>query len=216
MSAPKKGSRGHKSRQSRNTSQGRDGQIRNNSKVAKSNPARKTAEERGETDNWRDTGHQIRQQGRPKPPKHRPANLKGGKSARQRQGLPQLKRVQLPTCPPDKVFSDRDGEKYTFADSNLKRLAASILSDKRKAWRYRPFDFPLFNDKGHEQSFHFDFYIYDAEDSVIRLILVLPFESREVWDKIGRFKRQYPMYMYELWTPEKLYQLGRPKAKLGF
>ncbi|MFC5847505.1 hypothetical protein ACFPQ6_04215 [Deinococcus petrolearius] len=130
--------------------------------------------------------------------------------------LPELKRVQLDAPAPDTVFVDRDGERVTFGDSNLKRVAADILQTRRKAWRYRPFSFPLFTDKGNEQSFHFDFYIYDAEDSVIRLILVVPHESREVWDRVGRFKRQYPMYTYELWTPERLAQLQRPRTQLGF
>jgi hypothetical protein len=130
--------------------------------------------------------------------------------------LPELKRVQLEAPAPTTVFVDRDGEKQTFGDSNLKRVAADILQTRRKAWRYRPFSFPLFTDKGNEQSFHFDFYIYDAEDSVIRLILVVPHESREVWDRVGRFKRQYPMYAYELWTPERLAQLQRPRTELGF
>lgn len=130
--------------------------------------------------------------------------------------MPELRRVQLDAPPPDAVFTDRDHNKLTFPDSNLKRVAAALLTEKRKAWRYRPFAFPIFTDKGHEQSFHFDFYIYDAEDSVIKLILVIPFESREVWDKVGRFKRQYPMYHYELWTPEKLAQLSGPRGRLGF
>ncbi|GGK23418.1 hypothetical protein GCM10008955_16280 [Deinococcus malanensis] len=111
---------------------------------------------------------------------------------------------------------DRDGERISFPDSNLKRVAARILTDKNKAWRYRPFSFPLFTDRGGEQTFHFDFYIYDAEDSVIRLLLVVPFESREVWDRVGRFKRQYPMYTYELWTPERLAKLSGPHGSLGF
>lgn len=133
-----------------------------------------------------------------------------------KKALPELRRVQLDAPPADTVFVDRDGERLTFAESNLRRVAAQILTEKRKAWRYRPFSFPLFTDRGHEQNFHFDFYIYDAEDSVIRLILVIPFESREVWDKVGRFKRQYPMYHYELWTPEKLAQLSGPRGRLGF
>ncbi|MFD1730969.1 hypothetical protein ACFSC4_07595 [Deinococcus malanensis] len=37
---------------------------------------------------------------------------------------------------------DRDGERISFPDSNLKRVAARILTDKNKAWRYRPFSFP--------------------------------------------------------------------------
>ncbi|GGL97687.1 hypothetical protein [Deinococcus aerophilus] len=130
--------------------------------------------------------------------------------------MPELKRVQLDAPPPDAVFRDRDGERLSFPDSNLKRVAAAILSEKRKAWRYRPFSFPLFTDSGNEQAFHFDFYIYDAEDSVIRLLLVIPFESREVWDRVGRFKRQYPMYTYELWTPEKLAKLSGPRGHLDF
>ncbi|MBZ9752420.1 hypothetical protein K7W42_16345 [Deinococcus sp. HMF7604] len=133
-----------------------------------------------------------------------------------RKPLPELKRVQLDAPAPDRVFKDRDGEGLTFPDSNLKRVAAQILTEKRKAWRYRPFSFPLFTDKGNEQAFHFDFYVYDAEDSVIRLILVVPFESREVWDRVGRFKRQYPMYPYELWTPEKLARLSGPRGRLEF
>ena len=133
-----------------------------------------------------------------------------------KKALPELKRVQLDAPAPDTVFVDRDGQKVTFPDSNLRRVAAQILTDKRKAWRYRPFSFPLFTDKGNEQAFNFDFYIYDAEDSVIRLILVVPHESREVWDRVGRFKRQYPMYTYELWTPEKLAQLSGPRGRLGF
>ncbi|ANE44933.1 hypothetical protein SU48_10450 [Deinococcus puniceus] len=141
----------------------------------------------------------------------RPAPRINGKKA-----LPELKRVQLDAPDPSKTFKDRDGELLTFADSNLKRVAAQILTDKNKAWRYRPFAFPLFTERGGEQSFYFDFYIYDAEDSVIRLLLVVPFESREVWDKVGRFKRQYPMYTYELWTPEKLARLMGPRGNLGF
>ncbi|GGK98014.1 hypothetical protein [Deinococcus radiotolerans] len=133
-----------------------------------------------------------------------------------KKALPELKRVQLDAPAPDTVFKDRDGEKMTFPDSNLKRVAAKILTEKNKAWRYRPFSFPLFTDRGGEQTFHFDFYIYDYEDSVIRLILVVPFESREVWDRVGRFKRQYPMYTYELWTPEKLHRLSGPRGRLDF
>lgn len=130
--------------------------------------------------------------------------------------LPELKRVQLNAPAPETVFTDMEGAKVTFPESNLRRVAAQILTQKRKHWRYRPFSFPLFTDKGHEQSFYFDFYLYDVEGSVIRLILVVPHESREVWDKVGRFKRQYPMYTYELWTPEKLASLSGPNGKLGF
>ncbi|CAM3231341.1 hypothetical protein DESA109040_03995 [Deinococcus saxicola] len=133
-----------------------------------------------------------------------------------RRPMPELKRVQLDAPPPDTVFKDRDGERLTFPESNLKRVAAAVLTEKKKAWRYRPFPFPLFSDSGNESAFHFDFYVYDYEDSVIRLIMVIPFESREVWDKVGRFKRQYPMYDYELWTPEKLARLSGPRGRLEF
>ena len=132
-----------------------------------------------------------------------------------KKALPELKRVQLDAPAPDTVFRDLDGEKVAFPESNLRRLAAHILAERHKPWRFRPFAFPLFTDKGHEQSFHFDFYIYDPEGSVIRLILVVPHESREVWDRVGRFKRQYPMYTYELWTPERLAQFQKG-GKLGW
>lgn len=137
------------------------------------------------------------------------------KVAGNKKPLPELRRVQLDAPAPDTAFRDLDGERLTFPDSNLKRVAARILTEKNKPWRYRPFPFPLFTDRGHEQSFHFDFYVYDPEGSVIRLILVVPHESREVWDRVGRFKRQYPMYTYELWTPEKLAQFQR-SGKLGW
>lgn len=144
------------------------------------------------------------------------AGRKAPPKVEKRAALPELRRVKLDAPPPETVFKDRDGEKLVFPDSNLKRMAAQILTQRRKAWRYRPFSFPLFTDKGNEQTFNFDFYIYDAEDSVIKLILVLAHESREVWDRVGRFKRQYPMYSYELWTPEKLAKLSGPRAQLGF
>lgn len=128
----------------------------------------------------------------------------------------QSSRTDLNAPPPSTVFLDRDRQPHTFPDSSLKRVAARLLEQRVKPWRYRPFAFPLFTDKGNEQSFHFDFYVYDNMEQVQRLILVLPRESAEVWDKIGRFKRQYPMYRYELWTPEKLAALQRPRASLGF
>lgn len=137
-----------------------------------------------------------------------------GGSGPQRR-LPQLRQVQLEAPAETTVFRDRDGEKHTFPDSKLRRVAAQILSSKGKNWRFRPFPFPIFTDKGGEQTLNFDFYIYDAEDTVIRLILVIPHESREVWDKIGRFKRQYPMYEYELWTPERLAALQSGRGKGG-
>ena len=124
--------------------------------------------------------------------------------------------VDLNAPAPETIFRDRDNETHTFAESNLKRVAARILESKQKPWRYRPFPFPLFSDKGNEQAFFFDFYVYDNMDMVLKLILVTPRESAEIWDKIGRFKRQYPMYSYELWTPEKLAQLQQPRSRLGF
>ncbi|UBV42970.1 hypothetical protein LAJ19_01730 [Deinococcus taeanensis] len=240
MTGPKKGSRGRAPK--RNTAQGRGGDTRDTSKPARertprsdtssssggrseqrpsgprrsgnatgparsaANPARRNATDGG----GERSGPQGRGEGtfKPGPGRRAPPRVK--------KALPELKRVQLPPLAPDMVFVDRDGEKLTFPESNLKRVAAQVLTDKRKAWRYRPFPFPLFTDRGGEQSFHFDFYIYDAEDSVIRLILVVPFESREVWDRVGRFKRQYPMYTYELWTPEKLYRLSGPRGRLEF
>ena len=105
---------------------------------------------------------------------------------------------------------------HGIAELSFAGAAAALLTEKKKAWRYRPFPFPLFSDSGNESAFHFDFYVYDYEDSVIKLIMVIPFESREVWDKVGRFKRQYPMYDYELWTPEKLAKLSGPRGRLEF
>lgn len=211
MTGPKKGSRGRAPK--RNTAQGRGGITRDSTRPVRAagtgsgadrgvNPARRPAGERGEPS----AGQRPFQPGaaRPAPPK-----LK-------KQPLPELRRVQLDAPPPDTVFHDRDGEALTFPESALKRVAARLLSEKNKAWRYRPFSFPLFTEKGNEQTFFFDFYVYDNQDSVIRLILVVPTESREVWDRVGRFKRQYPMYRYELWTPEKLGELQGPRGRLGF
>jgi len=124
--------------------------------------------------------------------------------------------VDLAAPAPETVFRDLDGAAQTFPDSNLKRVAARILAERHKPWRYRPFPFPLFTDKGNEQTFYFDFYVYDNMDMVLKLILVAPRESAEVWDKVGRFKRQYPMYSYELWTPDKLAKLQHPRTQLGF
>lgn len=210
----------------KNTARGRDGTTRDTARVAREPSPARSEERPGER-----SGEQKPSDGR----RYGSASTRKGASSTGRtstgrtstersrpprtdkkKALPELKRVQLQAPPPDTEFRDRDGQKLTFPDSNLRRVAAQILTEKRKAWRYRPFNFPLFTDKGHEQAFHFDFYIYDAEDSVIRLILVVASESREVWDKIGRFKRQYPMYTYELWTPEKLHQLSGPRGKLGW
>ncbi|QLG10246.1 hypothetical protein HLB42_05285 [Deinococcus sp. D7000] len=181
---------------------------------ATTNPARRGPGERGAGERGADSRGERKDgaAGRTfKPAPGRKAPPKPG-----RRPMPELKRVQLDAPAPDTVFMDRDGERLTFPDSNLKRVAAALLTEKKKAWRYRPFAFPLFSDSGHETAFHFDFYVYDYEDSVIKLIMVIPFESREVWDKVGRFKRQYPMYSYELWTPEKLAKLGGPRGRLDF
>ena len=124
--------------------------------------------------------------------------------------------VDLGAADPETAYRDRDGETHRFAESPLKRVAAQILRERNKPWRYRPFPFPLFTDKGAEQTFYFDFYVYDNMDMILKLVLVVPRESAEVWDKIGRFKKQFPMYSYELWTPEKLARLKNPRTELGF
>lgn len=235
MTGPKKGSRGRAPK--RNVAQGRGGITRDSTRPARERTPRgeegRSAEPRSprpEREGGR--GGAARGTGDTNPARRKPGEREGGEvgerpfkpgPARQappkvakKKPLPELKRVQLDAPPADAVFRDRDGERLTFPDSSLKRVAARILTEKNKAWRYRAFSFPLFTEKGNEQAFSFDFYIYDAEDSVIRLILVVPSESREVWDRVGRFKRQYPMYTYELWTPEKLAQLGGPRGRLGF
>ncbi len=148
-----------------------------------------------------------------------PEQKRSGKPATPRgKGAPKssARPVNLKAPAPDTTFRDRDGELHTFAESNLKRVAARILSERRKPWRYRPFPFPLFTDKGQEQTFYFDFYVYDNMEMILKLILVSARESAELWDKIGRFKRQYPMYSYELWTPDKLAQLQQPHSRLSF
>jgi hypothetical protein len=125
-------------------------------------------------------------------------------------------RHALPEAPPaSKGFRDMDGMVHTFPDSGLKRLAAQLLSNNNKRWRYRPFTFPLFTPSGNEQECHFDFHVYDNMNTIVRLIVVVPAESRELWDRLGRFKRQYSMYTHEVWTPEQLSaRYGR--RKLGF
>ncbi|ULH15823.1 hypothetical protein MF271_04080 [Deinococcus sp. KNUC1210] len=138
-------------------------------------------------------------------------------ASRLRNPNPPRKNVpQLDAPPPESTFRDRDGKPHHFPDSSLKRVSAQILHTKNKKWRYRPFGFPLFLPNGNEQEMFFDFYIYDNMDSLVRVILVMSRESREVWDKIGRFKQQYPMYAYELWTPETLARLQAPRGQLGF
>jgi hypothetical protein len=140
----------------------------------------------------------------------------GGRSTARKPNPPRLRGPQLDSPPPTTTFRDRDGKPHTFPDSALKRIAAKILTDKNKKWRYRPFGFPIFSPNGNEQEMHFDFYIYDNMDSVARLILLMPRESRETWDKVGRFKQQYPMYHYELWTPDALAKILAPRGGLGW
>lgn len=129
---------------------------------------------------------------------------------------PRKNAPELDAPPPESTFRDRDGNAHHFPESSLKRVSAQILHQKNKKWRYRPFGFPLFLPNGNEQEMFFDFYIYDNMDSLVRVILVMSRESREVWDKIGRFKQQYPMYEYELWTPESLAKLQAPRGQMGF
>jgi hypothetical protein len=139
-----------------------------------------------------------------------------GRSTTRKPNPPRLRGPQLDSPPPTTTFRDRDGKPHTFPDSALKRIAAKILTDKNKKWRYRPFGFPIFSPSGSEQEMHFDFYIYDNMDSVARLILLMPRESRETWDRVGRFKQQYPMYHYELWTPDALAKILAPRGGLGW
>lgn len=151
------------------------------------------------------------------PAKRIPAKRTEPGGGGQRRGqAPRAAPPQLDAPPPQAAFKDRDGELHRFPDSALKRVAARLLDERHKAWRYRPFPFPIFTEKGNEQTFYFDFYVYDNQEAVIRLILVAARDSRELWDRLGRFKRQYPMYHYELWTPEKLAALQAPRAQLGF
>lgn len=236
---PIKGSKGRGQQSRRNVPQGRDGTTRDSVRPVRESREDRAARAEGrvqtaptpKTDNQTKTARQnSRRPGEGRGSEGRSEVGLRGEGFRFGSGLkrqappkvgskkplPELKRVQLDAPAPDTVFRDLDGERLTFPDSNLKRVAARILTERNKPWRYRPFPFPLFTDKGHEQSFHFDFYVYDPEGSVIRLILVIPHESREVWDRVGRFKRQYPMYTYELWTPEKLAQFESPRGRLGW
>lgn len=129
------------------------------------------------------------------------------KSAQKTRGLSKM----LPEAPPPgTAFLDMDGVPHAF-DSGLKRLAASYLSRRKVFWRYRPFPFPLFTSSGREQELHFDFYIYDNMGTILALIVVVPSESRELWDRLGRFKRQYSMYTYHVWTPQKMAELFQGK-----
>ena len=195
------------------TAQGRGG--------TKANDARQVV--RGGPGGLGGAGHSDSEDARPRRsgefrPNGRPGGRPGGKLGGNRPAAPRGAAIgtQLETPAPDSYFRDLDGEMHSFPDSNLKRVAARILEGKQKPWRYRPFPFPLFTDKGSEQTFYFDFYVYDNMDMVMKLILLAPRETPALWDKIGRFKRQYPMYSYELWTPEKLAQLQKPRARLGF
>lgn len=226
---PIKGSKGRHQQSRRNVPVGRDGSSRDSVRPVRESPEDRQARSEGAVQ--RDPNFKPVKSGGPRTSSggqggkvglrgddfrfSRGVERKAPPKVGAKKALPELKRVQLDAPAPTKEFRDLDGEKLTFPDSNLRRVAAQILADKSKPWRFRPFAFPLFTDKGHEQNFYFDFYIYDPEGSVIRLILVVPHESREVWDKVGRFKRQYPMYTYELWTPEKLWQMQKD-GKLGW
>lgn len=229
---PIKGSKGRNQQSRRNVPVGRDGASRDTVRPVRETPEERQARSEGQVQ--RDPSF-SRSNAKTSSPARSPSKPGEGKVGLRGEGfrfttgthrkpppkvgskkpLPELKRVQLDAPAPETTFRDVDGEKVTFPESNLRRVAAKILADRHKPWRYRPFAFPLFTDKGHEQSFYFDFYIYDPEGSVIRLILVVPHESREVWDRVGRFKRQYPMYTYELWTPERLAQLQQG-GKMGW
>lgn len=129
---------------------------------------------------------------------------------------PKQRGPQLDTPPSTATFRDRDGKTHSFPDSALKRIAAQILTERKKKWRYKPFGFPIFSASGSEQEMNFDFYVYDNMDSIFKLILLMPRESREVWDRVGRFKQQYPMYHYELWTPDHLTKIMGPHGTLGW
>ncbi len=133
-----------------------------------------------------------------------------------RPNPPRQRGPQLDSPPSGATFRDRDGKTHSFPDSALKRIAAQVLTERSKRWRYRPFGFPIFSASGSEQELHFDFYVYDNMDSIFKLIMLVPRESRELWDRVGRFKQQYPMYHYELWTPEHLAKIMGPNGKLGW
>ena len=139
-----------------------------------------------------------------------------GRTYSRTPGKPRQRGPQLDTPPSGATYRDRDGKTHSFPDSALKRIAAQILVARNKKWRYRPFGFPIFSASGSEQEMHFDFYVYDNLDSIFKLVLLMPRESREVWDRVGRFKQQYPMYSYELWTPEYLAKIMGPNGTLGW
>lgn len=131
----------------------------------------------------------------------------GQGTAKQQQLNVPRKRIELPEAPDaDQPFYDLDNTPHYFEDSGMKRISAAFLTHKNRRWRYRPFSFPIATTQGREQEFFFDFYVYDA-NTIIRLIIVVPSESRELWDKLGRFKRQFPMYNYEVWTPPILAEM---------
>lgn len=124
-------------------------------------------------------------------------------------------RPELPQIKPDQVFKDRDGKNHTFSESALKRVAAQLLHKHKKQWRYRNFSFPVIGHSGNEMEVTFDFYVYDSNDTIVRVILVVPSESRELWDRLGLFKKQFPMYTHEVWTPETMAELLE-KSWLGY
>lgn len=144
----------------------------------------------------------------------RAPRLQGGAAqGRSRSAAGAAPNLQVPA--PETVFRDMDGAAHTFPESSLKRVAAALLTEKKKRWRYRPFAFPLQTQRS-EQSLTFDFYIYDNMSQVSRVILLQARDSREVWDKVGRFKSQFPQYRHELWTPQHLADLQSGRARMEF
>ena len=118
------------------------------------------------------------------------------------------KRLELPEAPPPNTrFYDLEGQVHTFPDSPFKRIAADLLTRHKKRWKYRPFGFPLIMPSNREHDLYFDFYVYDNMDTLVKLITLSPRDSREVWDRVGRFKKQYTMYSQEVWTPQILAEL---------
>ncbi len=122
------------------------------------------------------------------------------------------RRLELPEAPPpNTVFYDLEGQSHTFPDSPFKRIAADLLSRHKKRWKYRPFGFPLIMPSNREHDLYFDFYVYDNMNTLVKLITLSPRDSKEVWDRIGRFKKQYTMYNQEVWTPQILAELTKKR-----
>lgn len=123
------------------------------------------------------------------------------------------KRLDLPEAPPpNTLFYDLEGQGHTFPDSPFKRLAAELLSRHKKRWKYRPFGFPLMMPSNREHDLYFDFYVFDNMNTLVKLITLSPRDSREIWDRVGRFKQQYSMYSQEVWTPQILAELLKKRT----